>query len=81
MDLRKELIGSEIKLLGKEIVGKIIDETKNTFVIKLANKRKRILKKDNIFEFSLNNKKKIVDGNKLIMRPEERIKIEDYDEK
>ena len=81
MDLRKELIGSEIKLLGKEIVGKIIDETKNTFVIKLANKRKRILKKDNIFEFSLNNKKKIVDGNKLIMRPEERIKIWDYNEK
>ncbi len=81
MVLRKELIGSEIKLLGKGVVGKIIDETKNTFVIKLANKRKRILKKDNIFEFSLNNKKKIVDGNKLIMRPEERIKIEDYDEK
>lgn len=75
------MIGSEIKLLGKGVVGKIIDETKNTFVIKLANKRKRILKKDNIFEFSLNNKKKIVDGNKLIMRPEERIKIEDYDEK
>lgn len=81
MVLRKELIGSEIKLLGKDVEGKIIDETKNTFVIKLGNKRKRILKKDNIFEFSLNNKKKIVDGNKLIMRPEERIKIEDYDEK
>ena len=81
MVLRNELIGIKIKLLGKGIAGKIIDETKKTFVIKLANKRKRILKKDNIFEFSLNNKKKIVDRNKLIMRPEERIKIEDYDEK
>lgn len=81
MVLRNELIGIKIKLLGKGIVGKIIDETKKTFVIELEKKRIRILKKDNIFEFSLNNKKKIVDGNKLIMRPEERIKIEDYDEK
>lgn len=81
MSLREELIGSKIKLLGKGIVGKIIDETKNTFIIKLENKRKMILKKDNIFEFSLNDKKIIVDGNRLVMRPEERIKIEDYNER
>ena len=75
MVLRRELIGSKIRLLPKNTTGRIIDETKNTFVIKIFNKKKRILKKGNIFEFTLKNKQVTVDGSELIMRPEERIKL------
>ena len=81
MALRVELIGSEIRLANKDISGRIIDETKNTFVIKMMENKKRILKKNNFFEFDLNGKKEIIDGNKLIMRPEERIKFGEYNEK
>ena len=81
MNLRAELIGSEIRLANKNIAGRIIDETKNTFMIKMHNNKKRILKKNNFFEFDLNGKKEIIDGNELIMRPEERIKFGEYDEK
>ena len=48
---------------------------------KIPNGKKKILKRGNVFEFSSNGKKKIVDGNKLVMRPEERIKIGDYNER
>ena len=81
MALRVELIGSEIRLANKDISGRIIDETKNTFVIKMMENKKRILKKNNFFEFDLNGRKEIFDGNKLIMRPEERIKFGEYNEK
>ena len=81
MALRAELIGSKVRLPNKNIAGRIIDETKNTFVIKMVDNKKRILKKNNFFEFDLNGKKEIIEGNKLIMRPEERIKFGGYNEK
>lgn len=52
------------------INGKIIDETKNTFI--LENK-KIIPKKECIFEFDL-NEKIIVDGKMILKKPENRIK-------
>lgn len=80
---KQEFIGKTIKITksnNKEqenITGKIIDETKNTFKIRLCSEPgvqgavKTILKNDKTFEI---NKQKI-DGNKITKKPEERIKI------
>ena len=54
--------------------GKIIDETKNTFLIEIENQHKRIAKNTAIFEFEYDMKKTIVEGSRLIYRPEDRIK-------
>ena len=54
--------------------GKIIDETKNTFLIEIENQQKRIAKNTAIFEFEYDRKKTIVEGSRLIYRPEDRIK-------
>ncbi len=54
--------------------GEIVDETKNTFRIKVNDKEKTIAKKNTLFEFEYNGKKILIDGCKLIYRPEDRIK-------
>ncbi|MDD4250740.1 MAG: ribonuclease P protein component 1 [Candidatus ainarchaeum sp.] len=74
--LYHELIGLNVKVVESSdpkkigINGKIIDETKNTFI--LENK-KIIPKKECIFEFDL-NEKIIVDGKMILKKPENRIK-------
>lgn len=68
------MIGLNIKVTGKSTRGKIIDETKNSFIIESNGKRKRVLKKNNIIEFNFNNKKIMLNGNKLLARPEDRTK-------
>jgi len=76
---QQEFIGKTIEIVDsknkeqKNIKGKIIDETKNTFTIKTQNKTIKILKKDK--KFKIENQK--IDGNKITKRPEERIKIKD----
>ena len=54
--------------------GKIIDETKNTFVIEIGDQKKRIGKNTATFEFEYDRKKTIVEGKRLLYRPEDRIK-------
>ena len=73
--LKKELIGMNIKVTGRNIEGKIIDETKNMFAVRTKKGVKKIIKKNNKMEFIIDNEKIIVDGDKLIARPEERIKL------
>ena len=75
------LIGLEVKVIKSSnpyylnMVGKIVDETKNTLIIKSGGKEKRIPKKDTIFLFHLSTNTAIeIYGNLLIGRPEERIK-------
>ena len=58
--------------IGKS--GIIIDETKNTFLIKINDKERRIAKKSATFEFEQNGKKTQIEGSRLIYRPEDRIK-------
>lgn len=72
--LREEFIGLNIKVTNTGIKGKIIDETKNSFIIETNGKRRRVLKKNNIIEFNFNNEKIMVNGNKLLARSEDRIK-------
>lgn len=73
--LKKELIGMNVKVIGKNVGGKIIDETKNMFTIKTKEGIKKIIKKNNKMEFIIDDRKIIVEGNKLVARPEERIKL------
>lgn len=77
---RGELIGLKVKIKeckDKSWIGKsgfIIDETKNTFLIKIDNQKKIIAKNIAIFEFECEDKKVVIDGSKIAYRPEDRIK-------
>ena len=74
--IRGELIGLNLRVIGKEIQGRIIDETKNLFIIETSDKkRKKLIKKNNVFEFLVENEIIRVDGKVLAVRPEERIRI------
>ncbi len=56
--------------------GKVVDETKNMIVIKSKDKAKRIQKKGNRFLFDLPDGKKVkINGERILMRPEDRIKL------
>ena len=46
--IRKELIGSEVKLPYRAISGKILDETRDTFTIKVPGMRKKVLKNNRV---------------------------------
>ena len=73
--LRGELIGLPIEVPLKKIKGRIIDETKNTFEILTSKKqRKKIIKNQEII-FKMENKKIIINGKILKIKPEERVKL------
>ena len=57
-----------------EIQGKIIDETKNLFLIKTRNGLKKIPKKEATFLVSVGDEQVKIDGKKIVVRPEERTK-------
>ena len=77
-NLKQPYIGSEVfveesknkTLIG--LKGKIIDETKNTFIIKLDDGKIKTLLK-NASDFIIDNKK--INGEKITKKPYERIKI------
>ncbi|RMF55299.1 ribonuclease P protein subunit [Candidatus Woesearchaeota archaeon] len=77
---RKELIGREIEVIcstNKDnvgIIGKIIDETKHTIIVKKDNAKKTIIKKNVTLRIKMNDKKIVVKGKALVGRPEDRIK-------
>jgi RNase P/RNase MRP subunit p29 len=54
--------------------GEIIDETKNTFLLQIKNKQKRIAKNTAIFIIKIENKQIKVPGSKIRYRPENRVK-------
>jgi RNase P/RNase MRP subunit p29 len=78
--IREELIGRHVIIREctdpqwNDKMGIIIDETKNTFLIEIDNKCKRIVKNTAKFEFEDNEKKTILNGSRLTYRPEDRIK-------
>ncbi|UCB58768.1 MAG: ribonuclease P protein subunit [Thermoplasmatales archaeon] len=77
---REELIGLHVKIKDctdsswKGKSGLIVDETKNTFLIKIDNKQKIIVKKTATFEFNIKGRQIILNGSKISYRPENRIK-------
>jgi len=74
-----EYIGTRIQIAEsdhegyKNIEGKVVDETKNTFVVR-DGEEKIIPKKGNTFKVKMNDRWKTLDGSKLTYRPENRIK-------
>jgi ribonuclease P protein subunit POP4 len=78
--LRDELIGRLVTIIEctdpswVNQTGRIIDETKETFLIETHQKQKRIAKKTATFAFEYHGKRTIVNGSRLAFRPEERIK-------
>lgn len=71
--IKGELIGLNVKIIGKNIQGKITDETKNMLTIHTKKGYKKIIKKNSTIEFE--NEKITIEGNMLVARPEERIKL------
>mgnify|MGYP001607056023 FL=1 len=77
---RHELIGLNLeitdaknkKLIG--IKGKILDETKNMFIIKTKNSTKRIIKEQVKMKITNNNENQIIIGKNIIGRSVDRIK-------
>jgi ribonuclease P protein subunit POP4 len=78
--IRHELIGLRAEVTESSnkfnvgISGKVVDETKNTLVIKTKKGEKKIQKHQAKFMFMLNEKKVVVDGSLLVARPEDRVK-------
>ena len=77
------MVAKTIPFIGKEVLvkdssntsyvdvqGVIVDETKNTFILTVDGEKKTILKKDSTFLIE----GKVIDGNKITKRIEDRIK-------
>ena len=73
--LRGEFIGKQVSIPGIKLEGRIIDETKNSFLVMTKNARKRILKANSLFQIKMDEGFVEVDGNAISMKPEDRIKI------
>jgi len=79
--IRYEFIGTEAKVSESNhsgyvgISGKVIDETRNSFVILHEGKRKTVLKESAVFGFKFSDGTIIeIDGKILVGRPEDRLK-------
>jgi len=78
--LLHELIGLETKVINdsnpcnRGLSGIVIDETRNTLVLRGDGKSTRIAKKNAIFTFNLPEGGFNVDGAVLVGRPEDRVK-------
>jgi len=78
---QSELIGLDVKVTKSTnrdsvgISGKIIDETRNTLVIRQNNSDKIVPKETTVFQFTLSNGDVVeVEGNAIMGRPEDRVK-------
>lgn len=73
---RHELIGLEVRVTGKSglsgLAGKVVDETRNLFLVESKAVIKKVPKKGNQFWFP--KYETSLDGEKLLLRPEDRIK-------
>jgi len=79
--LQSELIGLNAKVTRSTnrnsmgISGKVIDETRNTLVIRQNDDDKAIPKETTVFQFTLPSGTVVeVEGNAIIGRPEDRVK-------
>lgn len=79
--IRCEFIGTEAEILKSRhrgyvgISGRIVDETKNTFVILCDGERKRIVKDSSVFQLNFPDGTTVeIYGGLLVGRPESRLK-------
>jgi ribonuclease P protein subunit POP4 len=80
--LRHELIGLDVLVMSASnslhqgVCGRIIDETRNTLLVRTSYGDKRIPKVHSCFRFTLEGGVKVdVDGSALIMPPEKRVTL------
>jgi len=80
--IRHEFIGLPVEIVESTnnfqigLRGMVIDETKNVLTIETAKGLKKIQKKGATFIFKIPNGKRVkVNGNKIAVRPEDRIKL------
>jgi len=80
--IRHELIGLSVKVVESTnkfqvgIKGTVVDETKNTITIETDKGLKKVQKKGSKFIFEIPDGKKVkVNGDKIAVRPEERVKL------
>ncbi len=77
--LLSEFIGETVRVQQSScrdyqgLEGKILDETKNTFLLQARTSRKRIPKQGSTFYFP--ERKVEVQGSQLVCRPEDRTKL------
>lgn len=76
--MRMELIGLETEVLSggtfEGIHGTVVDETRNTMVIRTPKGEKTLPKKANEFLFTYKGEKIAIPGSEILHRPEDRIK-------
>jgi ribonuclease P protein subunit POP4 len=80
--VRHELIGLKAKVIGSTnksalgLEGKVVDETRNTLVIEIDKKTKKLVKDQCVFSFNIpeTNEWIKIDGKILLSRPEDRVK-------
>ena len=75
----KELIGLDCKVMRSSdpdqtgVTGKVVDETKNTLLLKTEKGLKRVVKNISTFKFRRGTKSFIVEGTEINFRSYERI--------
>ncbi|MFB0514088.1 MAG: ribonuclease P protein component 1 [Candidatus Bathyarchaeia archaeon] len=79
--LQHEFIGLDAEVVRSThpdyvgITGKVIDETRNTLVIRQENKDKVVVKNTAVFHFTLPDGTIVeIEGNAIVGRPEDRLK-------
>lgn len=79
--LQHEFIGLDAEVVRSThpdyvgITGKVIDETRNTLVIRQKNKDKVVVKNTAVFHFTLPDGTIVeIEGNAIVGRPEDRLK-------
>lgn len=76
-----EFIGLKVKVVKSNnpgyvgVSGRVVDETRNTLVIRQKNEDKVIVKEAAVFQFTLPNGTVVeIEGNAILGRPEDRVK-------
>lgn len=76
--MRSELIGLEVEVLPNpgcgHVHGFVVDETKNTFVLRHDDREITVPKANNQFMFTQQGVKVLIQGSEIQHRPEDRIK-------
>ena len=78
--VKGEFIGLTIEVTGAKnptligLKGKVIDETRNTFMITIGGTMKRLIKDQVTITATIKKKTVTIDGSVLVARPEDRIK-------
>lgn len=77
--VKHELIGLDVRIVEsrsnlKDLEGRVVDETKNLLVVETDKGEKKVPKQYSVFEFKIPHGHVAVEGERLLFRPEDRIK-------